>query len=65
MSAPFERTREIRKRVNAHWHKLRRIARLACMLWPWRNSLGNIAVAQLKLEVERAWRASAGRDERA
>ncbi len=65
MSAPSNRIEEIRARVDAHWHKLAKIARLARVLWPWRNSPGHIAIAQFELEVERAWRASGEKGGRA
>jgi hypothetical protein len=58
VSAPSNRIEEIRARVDALWHKLARIAHLACKHWPWRNSPGHIAAAQFELEVERARRAS-------
>jgi hypothetical protein len=47
-----------RARVAALWRELGRAARLARVLWPWRNSPGHIAAAQFDLEVERARRAS-------
>ena len=55
----------VRARVAWLWCELASIARLARVLWPWRNSPGHIAAAQFELEVERARRASGEKGGRA
>jgi hypothetical protein len=55
MSAGIEEARAL---VACRWRGLARIARLARLLWPCRNSLGHIAAAQFELEVEQARRTS-------
>jgi hypothetical protein len=64
-SAPSGSIEKARIPVAGLWDGLKRIARLACVLWPWHNSQGHIAVAQFELEVEQARRASAEKDGRA
>ena len=54
MSASFGGIEKARARVTWLWDELARIARLACVLWPWHNSPGHIAAAQFELEVKRA-----------
>jgi hypothetical protein len=54
MSAQAGGIEKARVQVAALWRELARIARLARMLWPWRNSESHIAVAQFELEVEQA-----------
>ncbi len=59
MNAPSGGLEKGRAHVAWLWRELARLARLARVLWPWRNSPGHIAAAQFELEVERVRRVGA------
>lgn len=58
MSTPSVSMEKARARVARLLAELAGIAARVCVVWPLRNSPWHVAVAQVKLEVERARRAS-------